>query len=68
MTQCGLDLSVRDGRIIKVEGSRENPHNRGSLCAKGAATRQYVYSEDRLLTPLRRTGVAGTSSAFSRLC
>ena len=60
MTQCGLDLSVRDGRIVKVEGSRENPHNRGSLCSKGAATRQYVYNEDRLLTPLRRTGPRGS--------
>ncbi len=59
-TQCGLDLSVRDGRIVKVEGSRENPHNRGTLCAKGAATRQYVYHEDRLLTPLRRTGPRGS--------
>ena len=60
MTQCGLDLSVRDGRIVKVEGSRENPHSRGTLCAKGAATRQYVYHEDRLLTPLRRTGPRGS--------
>jgi anaerobic selenocysteine-containing dehydrogenase len=59
-TQCGLDLSVRDGRIVKVEGSRENPHNRGSLCAKGAATRQYVYHEDRLRAPLRRTGPRGS--------
>ncbi len=60
MTQCGLDLSVRDGRIVKTEGSLENPHNRGSLCAKGAATRQYVYHEERLLTPLRRTGPRGS--------
>jgi anaerobic selenocysteine-containing dehydrogenase len=60
MTQCGLDLYVRDGRIVKVEGSRENPHSRGTLCAKGAATRQYVYHEDRLRTPLRRTGPRGS--------
>ena len=60
MTQCGLDLYVRDGRIVKVEGSRENPHSRGGLCAKGAATRQYVYHEERLLTPLRRTGPRGS--------
>jgi len=59
-TQCGLDLSIRDGRIIKVEGSRENPHNGGTLCCKGAATRQYVYNEDRLRTPLRRTGPRGS--------
>jgi anaerobic selenocysteine-containing dehydrogenase len=60
MTQCGLDLYVRDGRIVKVEGTRENPGSRGTLCSKGAATRQYVYNEDRLLTPLRRTGPRGS--------
>ena len=60
MTQCGLDLYVRDGRIVKVEGTQENPGSRGTLCAKGAATRQYVYHEDRLLTPLCRTGPRGS--------
>ena len=43
LTQCGLDLYIKDGKIIKVEGTKENPHNGGTLCAKGAATRQYVY-------------------------
>lgn len=59
LTQCGLDVYVRDGRIIKVEGSKENPHNAGTLCSKGAATRQYVYHEDRLKTPLKRVGPRG---------
>ena len=59
-TQCGLDLSVRDGRIVKVEGTLQNPHSRGTLCAKGAALRQYVYHEDRLRTPLRRVGPRGS--------
>jgi anaerobic selenocysteine-containing dehydrogenase len=60
-TQCGLDLSVRDGRIIKVEGTKENPHNAGTLCSKGAALRQYVYHKDRLKTPMRRVGPRGSS-------
>ncbi len=59
-TQCGLDCYVKDGRIIKVEGSRENPHSEGTLCAKGAAQRQWVYHEDRLRTPLRRVGPRGS--------
>jgi anaerobic selenocysteine-containing dehydrogenase len=59
-TQCGLDLYVRDGRIVKVEGSEENPHSGGTLCSKGSATRQYVYHEDRLRTPLRRVGPRGS--------
>jgi len=58
-TQCGLDLYVKDGRIIKVEGSKENPYSEGTLCSKGAAQRQYVYSEDRLKTPMKRVGPRG---------
>lgn len=62
LTQCGLDVYVRDGRIIKVEGTKENPHNAGTLCPKGAATRQYVYHEDRLKTPLKREGPRGSGN------
>jgi len=60
LTQCGLNLYVKDNIIIKVEGSKENPKNEGTLCAKGAATRQYVYSPERLKTPLKRTGPRGS--------
>ena len=59
-TQCGLDLYVKDGKIIKVEGSKEHPYSVGTLCSKGAANRQYIYSEDRLKTPLKRTGPRGS--------
>ena len=59
-TQCGLDLYVKDGRIVKVEGSKENPHSGGTLCSKGAALRQYVYHTDRIRTPLRRVGPRGS--------
>lgn len=59
-TQCGLDLYVKDGKIIKVEGSKEHPYSLGTLCSKGAANRQYIYSEDRLKTPLKRTGPRGS--------
>jgi anaerobic selenocysteine-containing dehydrogenase len=59
-TQCGLDCYVKDGRIIKVEGSSENPHSAGTLCSKGAAQRQWVYHEDRLRTPLKRVGPRGS--------
>jgi anaerobic selenocysteine-containing dehydrogenase len=51
-TQCGLDLHVKDGKIVKVEGSKEHPYSVGTLCSKGAATRQYIDIEDRLKTPL----------------
>jgi anaerobic selenocysteine-containing dehydrogenase len=56
---CGIDVFLRDGRIIKVEGTPGHPHNNGKLCTKGLASRQYVYRQDRLRVPLRRIGPRG---------
>jgi anaerobic selenocysteine-containing dehydrogenase len=62
-TSCGVNAYVKDGKVIKVEGMKEFPQNRGTLCAKGNAGRQYVYNKDRVLTPLKRVGERG-SGAF----
>jgi anaerobic selenocysteine-containing dehydrogenase len=59
-SHCGLDAYVKDGKIIKVEGTKDNPHSAGTLCAKGAASRQYIYHKDRLRTPLLRKGKKGS--------
>jgi anaerobic selenocysteine-containing dehydrogenase len=53
---CGMNVYIKDGILIKVEGASENPVNDGTLCAKGAATRQYVYHKDRIKMPLLRKG------------
>ena len=59
-SHCGIDAYVKDGAIIKVEGTRENPNSMGTLCSKGAASRQYIYNKDRIRTPLRRRGAKGS--------
>ena len=56
---CGVDCYVKDGKIIRVEGTEEHPYNKGKLCTKGSALRNYVYREDRIKTPLRRVGQRG---------
>ena len=56
---CGVDAYVLDGKVIKVEGTKEHPHNHGLLCTKGAANREYIYRADRLKTPMRRVGRRG---------
>ena len=56
---CGIDAWVEDGKLIKIEGSRDCP-NKGRLCVKGYAMREYVYRSDRIKTPLRRTGQRGS--------
>lgn len=57
---CGIDAYVRDGQLVKIEGTAEHPQNHGLLCAKGLASRQYVYRKDRIRTPLLRTGERGS--------
>ena len=56
---CGINAYVKDGKVIKIEGIDGHPANDGKLCTKGLANRQYIYREDRIKTPLRRTGERG---------
>ncbi|MCL1895319.1 MAG: molybdopterin-dependent oxidoreductase [Clostridiales bacterium] len=58
-SHCGLDLYIKDGEIVKVEGTLEHKNSGGTLCSKGAATRQYVYSPDRIKRPMKRDGEKG---------
>lgn len=57
---CGLDAYVKDGKIIKIEGTADHPTNKGLVCTKGMSNRQYIYRKDRIQTPLRRVGERGS--------
>ncbi len=48
---CGTLVSVKDGKIINVEGNPDSPISEGNLCPKGAASIQMA------TTPLRVTKV-----------
>lgn len=56
LNRCGL-LAHRtgDGRVDKIVGDPENPHNQGKTCAKGNAGMESLAPESRVTTPLRRT-------------
>ena len=54
---CGLDIGVRDGRIVGVRGRATDRVNHGRLGPKGLYGWQANNAEDRLLRPLvRRNG------------
>lgn len=55
-------VTVTAGRAVKVAGNREHPITRGALCAKVNDYPIRVYSDDRLRTPLVRTGAKGSGS------
>jgi anaerobic selenocysteine-containing dehydrogenase len=61
-SHCGVDVYIKDGEIIKVEGTDGFPVNNGKLCTKGQCNRQYIYRKDRIKSPLRRTGPRGSGS------
>ncbi len=50
---CLTSVSVKDGRIVKVEG-RNGPANENRLCVKGRFGFDYVASPERLTKPLIR--------------
>jgi formate dehydrogenase major subunit len=47
---CSQLVYHRHGRVIDVEGNPDSPINRGTLCPKGAATRQLVDNPYRWTT------------------
>jgi anaerobic selenocysteine-containing dehydrogenase len=53
-THCGIDAYVKNGVVVKVEGTKNHPHSQGTLCAKGSANRQYIYHTDRIRTRPRK--------------
>jgi formate dehydrogenase major subunit len=51
---CAQIVSVRDDKIINIEGNPESPVNRGTLCPKGAATYQLAVNPNRITHVLYR--------------
>lgn len=56
---CGINAYIKDEKVIKIEGLDGHPSNDGRLCTKGMANREFIYREDRILTPLKRIGERG---------
>jgi anaerobic selenocysteine-containing dehydrogenase len=63
---CTITVTLRGGRIKKIDGSRENDVTKGYICAKVRHFDQRVYGDDRLLHPAVRRGAKG-SGAFRRV-
>jgi len=51
---CSLNVYVKNGRVLDIEGDPNSPINHGTLCPKGAATFQYTINPNRLTQILYR--------------
>jgi anaerobic selenocysteine-containing dehydrogenase len=63
---CTIRVTLRGGRITRIDGSPDNDVTRGFICAKVRHFDRRVYGDDRLLYPAVRRGAKG-SGAFSRV-
>jgi len=51
---CQMWLHVKEGKIVKVTGVKQAQPNQGRLCVKGRFGYDFIYSEERLKTPMIR--------------
>lgn len=56
---CGIRVTVKEGKAVKIEGDPESPINRGVLCPKGVNLLELLYHPDRLRFPQKRVGERG---------
>ncbi|HTA51043.1 MAG TPA: molybdopterin-dependent oxidoreductase, partial [Verrucomicrobiae bacterium] len=59
---CGVLITVEDGRATRIQGDPGHPVTRGFLCAKVAKYLDRVYSQDRVLYPMRRVAAKGIAA------
>lgn len=63
---CAMEVSVVDGRAVKLRGAPAHPFTDGALCTKVAHYLERVYSPQRLAHPMRRIGAKG-EGRFERI-
>ncbi|THF62824.1 molybdopterin oxidoreductase family protein [Pseudothauera nasutitermitis] len=63
---CAMEITVADGRAVKVRGAADMPFTHGALCTKVAHYLERVYSPERLRHPMKRIGRKG-EGRFARI-
>jgi anaerobic selenocysteine-containing dehydrogenase len=63
---CSWEVTVRDGKAVKMRGNPDHPFTRGALCVKVNRWLEQAGHPDRILHPLRRVGRKG-EGRFERI-
>lgn len=53
---CGIIATVRDGRVVNLQGDKDHPITRGFLCHRTSHFLPRQYDRERITTPLLRRG------------
>jgi NADH-quinone oxidoreductase subunit G len=65
-SQCNVELTVRDERVLRVLARDHSEVDDGWLCDKGRFAYQSVHSEERVVEPLARDGDALRPASWER--
>ena len=53
---CGVKVQKIGNRLVRIDGDKEHPVNRGSVCPVGTAALQTLYGPARVRFPLKQIG------------
>ncbi|WP_059171623.1 molybdopterin-dependent oxidoreductase [Bacillus sp. FJAT-27445] len=51
---CGFQVTMENGRVIKIDGDPDHPITKGKICGRGRSLINRIEAEDRLLYPLKK--------------
>ena len=58
--RCGINVHMKDGQVVYIEGNRNHPVNKGVLCGKGSSGIMQHTAPSRLKAPMKRVGPRGS--------
>ena len=64
--ECGVWVTVENGKVVKLEGDESAWQSRGNCCTKSQASVQAAYHPDRVLYPLIRSNPKGDTPGWRR--
>ncbi len=57
--RCGIIGFTNYENLTAIQGNPRHINNRGRICSRGIAGINQIYDPDRIITPLKRTGMRG---------
>ncbi len=58
--RCGINVHLKGGEVVYIEGNRDHPVNQGVLCGKGSSGIMQHLAPSRLRKPMKRVGPRGS--------
>ena len=65
--ECGVWVTVQNGRAVKVEGDQSSFQSSGNCCGESQSSIQAAYHPDRIYHPMKRTNPKGEDPGWQRI-